>query len=94
MPDVAALLKTDARLRRFYQVLTKNELGETYEAAHARLAIEALATAHVRLEMLTQGKLKPLPNSVSQSAAINYISTRPKTSQRPKPPAKLLRTFH
>jgi len=56
-------------LRKFYRLLADQGLAETYEAAHARLAIECLATTHARLRLLDQGKLKLLTNLVSQAAA-------------------------
>jgi hypothetical protein len=51
-------------------------MTDSYEAAHTRLILECLATAHTRLRMLNAGKLKPLSNSVSQAAADqSYLDT-------------------
>jgi hypothetical protein len=69
MPEIGKRLAADARLRKFHGLLVKKGLGDTYEAAHARLAIDCLATAHARLGGLEQGKLKPLANPGSQGAA-------------------------
>ena len=74
--EVASLLRDDARLRRFYRLLFQHGLGDTYEAAHARLAIDCLAVTHTRLSMLAQGKLPPLEQPVSQAAADqSYLDT-------------------
>ena len=69
MPDIASLRSTAKRLHRFCQLLAADGLADTYEAAHARLVIECLATAHDRLTLLAQGKLTPLANPVSANAA-------------------------
>ncbi len=69
MPGVKKLLADATRLRRFYRALTAHGLGETYEAAHARLAINCVAIAHRRLRLLAAGKLQPLPNPASEAAA-------------------------
>ncbi len=66
---IDSLLATAERLRKFHRLLAANGLGETYEAAHARLAVECLTTTHTRLSLLDQGKLKPLANPASQVAA-------------------------
>jgi hypothetical protein len=74
--DLAALLAPAERLRRFHQLLTDHQLADTYEAAHAKLALDCLATTHARLSLLAQGKLKPLANPVSQAAADqSYLDT-------------------
>lgn len=76
MSDVGSVLVTAERLRRFHQHLTENGLGGTYEAAHARLAINSLATAHTRLVLLAERKLKPLADPLSQTAADqSYLDT-------------------
>jgi hypothetical protein len=75
-PDIASLLTTAERLRKFHRLLAENGLAENSKAAHARLALECLATAHARLRLLDQGTLKPLPNPVSQAAADRlYVDT-------------------
>jgi alpha-L-fucosidase len=63
------LLASTERLRKFYRLLVDQGLAETYAAAHARLALDSLATTHTRLRLLGEGKLKPLANPVSQAAA-------------------------
>jgi hypothetical protein len=76
MPDIPSLLRTAERLKRFHRLLTSNQLGKTYEAAHTRLAVDCVRTAHQRLMKLGQQKLTPLENPVSQSAADqSYVDT-------------------
>lgn len=69
IPDLGKRLAMDTRLRLFHGLLVTQGLGDTYEAAHTRLAINCLATAHTRLSLLDQGKLKSLANPGSQAAA-------------------------
>lgn len=68
-PDHQPLLDRAERLRRFHGLLCENGLADSYEAAHARLAIDTLASAHRRLTLLAEGKLKPLSDPVSRAAA-------------------------
>jgi hypothetical protein len=76
MPDIASLLATGERLRRFHRLLAENGLAENSKAAHARLTLECLDAAHTRLRRLDQGMLKPLANPVSQAAADRlYVDT-------------------
>ena len=79
MPDISSLLAAAQRIRRFYQSLVDNNLRRTYEAAHAQLILDFLATTHQRLRSLAAGTLKPLENPTSQSAADQgYIDTTSK----------------
>jgi len=74
--DLASLLTSAGRLRRFHQLLADQQLADAYEAAHARLALDSLAATHTRLSLLFQGKLKPLAAPASQSAADqSYLDT-------------------
>ncbi len=76
MPDLSFLRSTAERLRRFHRSLTEIGLADTYEAAHARLAMDCLATAHDRLTRLAKGELKPQANLVSETAADElYLDT-------------------
>ncbi|MBI5095012.1 MAG: hypothetical protein HZB26_21585 [Candidatus Hydrogenedentes bacterium] len=71
-PAAPALDAVDAkakRIRAFYDKLASAGLSETYEAAHARLAIDCVATAHERAAKLASGALKPLPDAASEAAA-------------------------
>jgi hypothetical protein len=67
----SAFATLDARavkVRAFHARLVAAGFGESYEAAHARLILEAVRTAHERQSLLAAGKLPPLPE-VSQAAA-------------------------
>ena len=76
LSDIASLLAMGERMRRFHGLLAENGLAENSKAAHARLALECLDTAHTRLRRLDQGMLKPLANPVSQAAADRlYVDT-------------------
>jgi hypothetical protein len=82
MPDVASLLASAERLRRLHALLAEAGLGDTYEAAHARLALDSLAAAHTRLSRLNEGRLKPLASAVSQAAADeSYLDTARKLTE-------------
>jgi hypothetical protein len=82
MPDIASLRATAERIRAFHRRLAENGFADTYEAAHARLAIQCLATAHTRLRLLDEGKLQPLANPVSQAAADqSYLDTARKLAE-------------
>lgn len=68
-PDLAVLDARTARFRRLHEQLVAAGLGESCEAAHARLAVQYLATCHQRLKLLAEGKLPRLASPVSQYAA-------------------------
>jgi hypothetical protein len=68
-PDLANLEARAVRLRRFYALLAKTELFDTYEAAHTRLALQAIATVYARRRLLAEEKINKLANSNSQQAA-------------------------
>ena len=64
-----------ARVQKFHQRLVDQGLGDTYEAAHAKLAVDFLAATLTRLKMLADKQLPLLPE-VSQAAADkSYIDT-------------------
>jgi len=50
-PEVAGLNARLAKLRKFHERLVGEGLADSYEAAHARLAIEAAAAFHARLRL-------------------------------------------
>lgn len=78
-PDIPALLATAERIGRFHQLLLEQGLAQTYEAAHARLILECLATAHQRLNLLAEGKLQRADSAASQVAADQlYVDTASK----------------
>jgi hypothetical protein len=57
------------RLQRFYAELVKVDLFDTYEAAHTRLALQAIDAAVVRHRKLTAGTIAPLSEPLSEAAA-------------------------
>jgi len=62
----------DARLRRLHARLVKEGLADTYEAAHARLALDCIAAIAERRKLLAEGKLQSLPDSSQQAADKSY----------------------
>ena len=64
-----------ARIRRFHQGLVSHGLFDSYEAAHARLVIEYLAATCQRFQMLSAGKLRPLPATSQLAADESYLNT-------------------
>ena len=70
---------TDGRatpLAKFVARLIESGEEESYEAAHALLAIECLMTIHTRKRLQEEGKLPPLADPASQTAADNsYTDT-------------------
>jgi hypothetical protein len=69
------LLERTARLRRFHQAMVAAGLKDTYEAAHARLALNCLWAAYERAELLSAGKLTPLPPQSEAAADKLFLST-------------------
>jgi hypothetical protein len=57
-----------AKLRNLYNKLTEAGLSETYEFAHAKLALDCIATVCDRNKLLSEGKIQKLQEP-SQSAA-------------------------
>lgn len=75
-PDLTTLHARVARLRALHEQLLAAGLGETYEAAHARLVVRYLDACHQRLQRLADGTLKPLASAESQYAADkSYFAT-------------------
>jgi len=80
--DIPSLLTRADPLRRFHEQLCAHGFADTYEAAHARLALSVLSTAHQRLRLLAQERLTMLPNVASQNAADQlYLDTVAKLIQ-------------
>jgi len=80
-PDLVTLLERTDRLRRLHGQLVAAGLGESYEAAHARLAVGCLAAAQTRLKMLADGKLNKLPEDSQYAADKSYFSTAAKVCE-------------
>jgi hypothetical protein len=72
---LAALESRAARLREFERRLQADGLGASYEAAHARLAAESVAAARLRVELIENGKLQPLPENRQAAADRAYPET-------------------
>lgn len=66
------------RLHAFYAELEQAGLADTYEAAHVRLACRCATTFFERVQLLTRGKLKRLPETSEQAADKSYLETAEK----------------
>ena len=77
-PALAEIDAQIARIRYFHQGLVSAGLADSYEAAHARLAVEYLAATCERLKMLSEGKLKRLSDQSQAAADKSYFSTTSK----------------
>jgi hypothetical protein len=77
-PAFANLAPLDERVRKlrdFHERLVASGFGDSYEAVHAQLALDAAAAVHARARLLMEGKL-PLLSEGSQSAADrSYVDT-------------------
>lgn len=63
------------RLRRFHEALEHAKLGDTYEAAHARLTINMFLALDQRLKMAAQGMFLKLPDASVDAANQMYLNT-------------------
>jgi hypothetical protein len=77
-PALATLDTQARRLRTFCQKLQAAGLGESYEAAHAQLAVEAVEVIHERRAMIAAGKLAPLAAPSQAAADQSYEDTAAK----------------
>ena len=76
LPDLNSLGLRVARLRVLHEQLVMAGLGESYEAAHARLVVRYLDAYRQRMKMLGDGTLQPLASAESQYAADkSYVVT-------------------
>jgi hypothetical protein len=66
------------RLREFERRLQAEGLGKSYEAAHARLAIDTVTAAGRRGKLIESGQLKPLPDNREAAADRTYLDTATK----------------
>jgi hypothetical protein len=69
------LLDRAARLRRFNEAMVVAGLKDSYEAAHARLAVDCLLAARERAELLSAGKLPALAPRSEAAADKLYLDT-------------------
>ena len=77
-PGLAEIDARIARIRKFHQGLLSAGLARSYEAAHARLAVEYLAATRQRLKMLSEGKLDRLAGQSQYAADKSYFNTTTK----------------
>ena len=66
------------KLYAIYTALTNAGLGQCYEARHARLIIDNIASIHKRGQMLEDGLLTPLPAPSQIAADKSYVETTAK----------------
>ena len=64
----AEIVASEAKWRAFLKDMTAAGFGETYEAAHARLVVEAVEACRERGDLLSRGAIPPLPEE-SRAAA-------------------------
>jgi hypothetical protein len=63
------------RVREFHRRLVTEHLGETYEAAHARLVLDFAEVSAARRELLRADKLRRLPEPSQTAADKSYDET-------------------
>ncbi len=91
LQSLAGLTARVAAVRDFHRRLVDAGLGQSYEAAHARLAVAYLATTVMRLKMVAEKKL-PLLAPASQAAADqSYVDTTAKLCEGL---AKAVQSYH
>lgn len=73
-----ALQSSARKLQQFANLLAAAGLSETYESAHASLALEAIAVVAERQKLLTDGKLNRLEESSQIAADQSYLDTATK----------------
>jgi hypothetical protein len=64
-----------AKMRLIYARLKEAGLGESYEAAHARLALGYISTVYERRKLQSEGKLPQLPEPSQAAADKCYVDT-------------------
>ena len=72
---LAAVQKRVAALAEFNRRLVDAGLGQSYEAAHARLAVACMAATVARQKLLADGKLARLPAASQTAADKSYVDT-------------------
>ncbi len=73
--DPRALLPRVEQARRFHQGLAKAGLGESSEAAHARLVVQCYVAAHERAGLVANGRIARLPGASQAAADALYLNT-------------------
>jgi hypothetical protein len=74
-PALVALEARAAKVRAFHARLVAAGFGESYEAAHAQLILDAVRTVHQRHSLLAAGRLAPLPEPSRVAADKSYEDT-------------------
>ena len=62
-------------MRDLYNRLVEDGLGDSYEAAHARLAADYIATIYERRRLQSEGKLHKLAEASQTAADRSYVDT-------------------
>ncbi|HET6385750.1 MAG TPA: hypothetical protein VFJ58_20345 [Armatimonadota bacterium] len=70
-----ALQTWETRLTRFEAALRRSHMGNSYEAAHARLALQAIAAVRERHRLEAAGRLSPLPPASQAAVDTLYSDT-------------------
>ncbi len=73
--EIAKLDARVSKLHTFYDRLTGAGLENTYEAAHARLAVLSAAACGERFRLLSQQKIERLPEASQHAADRSYLMT-------------------
>jgi len=63
------------KLQAFYSQLVKEGFEESYEATHAKLAIDFITTIRIRFRLLAEGKIKSLSGPSQEAADRSYVDT-------------------
>jgi hypothetical protein len=74
-PQLASLDAAAAKARVFRARLVAAGFGESYEAAHAQLILDAVSAARVHEGLRAAGKLPPLPEASQAAADKSYEDT-------------------
>ncbi len=74
-PELGKLADRLARLRAFHDRLAREQIPADYEAAHARLAADCIATIQQRRKLKAAAKITPLPEKSQAAADKSYLDT-------------------
>jgi hypothetical protein len=69
------IVSSDAKWRRFLKDMTPAGMGGSYEAAHARLVLEAVGACRERRSLLAGGAIPALPEESERAADQAYVDT-------------------
>ncbi|MDR3677410.1 MAG: hypothetical protein P4N24_18125, partial [Acidobacteriota bacterium] len=72
-PALATLDARAAKIHAFHARLVAAGFGESYEAAHGQLVLEAVRAAHERQSLLAARKLPLLPEASQAAADVSYV---------------------